>query len=369
MRAKMNDAIYRLIRTHYRDLEGYVSAGMESGKDPSKIFMNANENPFELPGLEGYNRYPEPQPPALLDAYARLYGTGTGNIVMTRGADEAIVILVKLFCEPHRDAILITPPTFGMYPVDARAMPADVIEVPLIRKDGTFKLDSENIIKAVRNSGGRVKLVFICSPNNPTGNAFDPAEIERLCKTLEGQAIVLLDETYAEFSTQGSMTSRLPDLPNMVILRTLSKSYAFAGMRMGCLLSGDTDFIALVRSKCLDAYPLPKASIEAALKIMTPEMLTLAAENRKKLLAERDRLHAGFESCPLVRRIYPSDANFLFIEMEKAGAFVSFCAERKIILRDFSSKPGTENCIRISPGLPHENNLLLRLLRDFEKEA
>jgi histidinol-phosphate aminotransferase len=357
----MNKTLLGLIRPHYRTLQGYVSAGMESAKDAEKIFMNANENPYALPGLEGFNRYPEPQPAALLAAYAALYGAGADNIVMTRGADEAIVVLTDLFCEPHRDNIVLCPPTFGMYARDANAMPAGILNVPLRREDGKFTLDVDGIIAA----GQKAKLVFICSPNNPTGNCFARADILRICAALAGKAAVIADETYIEFTQEESLVCELARHPNLIVLRTLSKSYALAGMRMGTLISGDTDFIALIRAKCLDAYPLPIASVEAALKVMTPENLEIAAANRKKLLAERDRIRAAFKASPLVTQIYPSDANFLFIEMQGAGDFVKFCEKHKVILRDFSNKPGTENCIRISPGLPDENDTLLVLLKHF----
>jgi len=359
----MNKALKNLIRKHYIDLEGYVSAGMEAGKDKRNVFMNANENPFELPGLEGWNRYPEPQPPALLDAYAKAYDVRPEQIIMTRGADEAIVILTKLFCEPHEDGILICPPTFGMYQVDASAMPANVIEVPLIKQDGTFTLNENGMIAA----SDKAKMIFICSPNNPTGTSFDHDVIARIAKAVEGKSAIILDETYAEFSEQDSFTGRLGEHPNVIILRTLSKSYSMAGMRMGCFISGDTDFTALIRAKCLDAYPLPRASIAAALHVLSDEIRPLAMENIKTLLTERDRLREGFEASPLVRYIYPSDANFLLIEMERAKEFIDFCKAQNIILRDFSSKPMTEGCIRISPGLPEDNDKLLMLLNRFSE--
>ncbi|MCC7304958.1 MAG: histidinol-phosphate transaminase [Alphaproteobacteria bacterium] len=360
----MNSDLSRLLRPHYLTLQGYVSAGMEVKKDDSTIFMNANENPFSLPGLEGFNRYPEPQPVKLLQAYADLYGVQPGNIVATRGADEAIVILTKLFCEPHKDAILTHPPTFGMYPVDARAMPADVVEVPLLKKNGTFALDVEGIIAGAKKEN--VKLIFICNPNNPTATAFPHAEIEKICRETRGHAIVLLDETYAEFSKAGSLAPKLKDHPNLIILRTLSKSYAMAGMRMGCMLSGDTDFIALVRSKGLDAYPLPHASINAALHVMSPEIRKVAHVNIKTLLAEKERLVEAFVKSPLTVHVYPSDANFFLVEMKDAKGFLNHCAKHKIILRDFSTKPLTENCLRISAGTPAENDLLLDLLKKFQ---
>jgi histidinol-phosphate aminotransferase len=359
----MNKAIFNLIRTHYQTLEGYVSAGMEMVKDDSKIFLNANENPYELPGLEGFNRYPEPQPRALLAAFAQAYGVESDNVVITRGADEAIAILIKLFCEPHQDKVVLTPPTFGMYVVGANGMPAGVVNVPLIKKDGTFALDKDGIIAAGRQD--HVKLVFLCSPNNPTATSFPHDEIAEIIDALEGHAMVILDETYAEFSTAGSMVDDLESTLNLIILRTLSKSYAFAGMRMGCFLSGDREFIALCRKKTLDAYPLPSASIEAAFHVLSPEISEIARENIKKLLAERERVKGLLLKSKQVTHIYPSDANFLLVEMKDAKGFAEYAKARNVILRDFSGKAGTENCLRISIGLPEENEKMLELLRNF----
>lgn len=361
--AAMNPSLKNLIRRHYIDLQGYVSAGMEVKKNDSTIFMNANENPFSLPGLEGFNRYPQPQPEKLLAGYAALYGVTPDQIVATRGADEAIVVLCKLFCEPHEDAIVIHSPTFGMYPVDARALPADVIDVPLLKKDGTFSLDVDGIISAAKKP--ETKLVFLCNPNNPTATSFPHAAIEKICHETEGHAVVLLDETYAEFSAQGDFVARMKNHPNLIILRTLSKSYSMAGMRMGCLLCNDTGFINLVRSKCLDAYPLPHASIDAALTVMSPELQKIAHANIKTLLAEKDRLCAAFAASPHTVHVYPSDTNFFLVEIKNAKGFLDHCAAHKIILRDFSTKPGTENCLRISTGTKEQNDQLIKLLSGF----
>ena len=362
----MNPALKNLLRPHYIDLQGYVSAGMESDKSAEKIFLNANENPYELPGLEGFNRYPEPQPKSLAAAYANAYGVKPDQIVMTRGADEAIVILTKLFCEPHKDAVLTCPPTFGMYGVDAKAMPADVLEVPLRKTDGTFTLDQKAIVNATFTPGQNIKLIYICSPNNPTGTSFPHDQIAEICRETEGQAAVILDETYAEFSSQGLMTSSLADHPNLIILRTLSKSYAMAGMRMGTFLSADTDFIALVKAKALDAYPLPRASVEAALHVLSDDIRPLAKANVAKLIEERNRILPLLQKSHYVKYTYPSDANFLLVKMNKAEEFVKFAAENNVIIRDFSTKPGTENCIRISIGTPEQNDVVLKLLNDFE---
>lgn len=366
--ADMNDTIYRLIREHYKTLVGYVSAGMEAGKKEGVIYLNANENPHELPGLEGLNRYPEPQPPALLEAFARAYDVEAENIVITRGADEAIVILTKIFCEPHQDSILITPPTFGMYAVDARAMPANVVEVPLICENGVFSLNKKKIIEMASQAENKVKLVYLCSPNNPTGTSFSHDDLAEIADELEGKAVIILDETYAEFSVQGSMTEDLESTPNLIILRTLSKSYAFAGMRMGCLISSDQDFIKLVRTKALDAYPIPRLSIEAAFHVLSPEISAIAHENIKKLIAERTRIEQILQKHPQIKHVYPSDANFLLVQMQDARGFCQFAAENNVILRDFSDKAGTENCLRISIGTPEQNDAWISLLDTFPKK-
>ena len=361
----MNDALFKHIRDHYKTMEGYSSAGMEAGKDETKTYLNANENPYPLPGLEGLNRYPEPQPPALLEAYAQNYGVEHTQVAMTRGADEALVVLTKVFCEPHQDKILITPPTFGMYAVDAYAMPAGVISVPLIKQDGTFSLDNEQIIKQAKDPKNAVKLVFLCSPNNPTGNSFSHDIIAEICDGLEGHAVVVLDETYAEFSENGSMVDDLESTPNLIILRTLSKSFAFAGMRMGCMLCGDIDFIALVKKKALDAYPLPRLSIEAAFHVLSPDIQDIAKENIQKILTERARMEKALSQSDQVVHLYPSDANFLLMEMKDAKGFCDFAAEHNVIIRDFSSKTDTKNCLRLSIGTPEENDLVLDLLKIF----
>ncbi len=357
--------IFKHVRVHFKEMEGYSSAGMEAGKSPNKIYLNANENPYELPGLEGLNRYPEPQPLPLLEAYAQNYGVENSQVAMTRGADEALVALTNVFCEPHRDQVLVNTPTFGMYAVDALSMPSGVASVPLVKRNGTFELDQKAIVEAACDADQNIKIVFLCSPNNPTGDSFSHEIISEICEAIEGHAVVVLDETYAEFSDQGSMVDDLESTPNLIILRTLSKSYSFAGMRMGCMLCADTEFINLVKTKVLDAYPLPRLSIEAAFHVLSPEMREIAQDNIQKILAERQRVEKALSEIEKIVHVYPSDANFLLFEMERAGEFCHFAAEHNVIIRDFSTKTGTENCLRLSIGLPEENDQVLDLLKQF----
>jgi len=363
----MNNALLPLIRPHYLKMNGYISAGMETAKSVDNVYLNANENPYELPGLEHLNRYPEPQPTALAEAYAQTYGVENTQIVMTRGADEAIALLTKIFCTPEQDAIVISSPTFGMYGVNAHAMPARLIDVPLQRTEGTFTLDRDTLIATAKDPKHHVKLIYICSPNNPTGTSFSHETISEICEAVEGHAVVILDETYAEFSQAGSMVDDLASTPNLIILRTLSKSYALAAMRMGCILCGDEDFTAMIKAKALDAYPLPQISIEAAFHVLSPEIRTIAMDNIFKLIDERKRMEDALpKASTQIKHIYPSDANFLLIEMEHARDFIAHCAAHNFILRDFSQNPETKDCIRLSIGLPEDNDRVLDLLSQFQ---
>lgn len=356
----MNPIFTKLIRQHYIDLKGYVSAGMQADKSQDKIFLNANENPYELPGMAGFNRYPEPQPKALLQAYAGLYDVRSDQIIMTCGADEGIDILLKLFVEPHTDSIVISAPTFGMYAIGARALPADVVDVPLLKVDGTYKLDVAGLIAAAQRP--EAKLVFVCSPNNPTATSFDAADIQAVIEGCAEHAVVVLDETYIELAQAESLTKKIEDYPHLVVLRTLSKSYSMAGLRMGALISADTDFIELVRTKALRVYPLPVPVVQAVLKAFEGPISEQGAAHIEKLLSERARLEAAFKASEKVVHVYPSDANFLLVEFKDPAGYMQACAAKDIILRDFSLDPATKNCLRISVGTPEQNDLLINVL-------
>lgn len=361
----MNKALENLVRPHLKTMAGYVSAGMEVTKSDDLVFMNANENPFMLEGVEGFNRYPEPQPAALIKAYATAYGVKPEYILATRGADEAIKVLIQTFCEPGNDSILIHPPTFGIYTVYASGMGLRTVEVPLIKDANTFKLDVEGIIAAAKTD--RSKLVFLCSPNNPTGTSFPRADLIKIITALEGISVIIIDEAYAEFSKEESFAGKLEQYPNLIVLRTLSKSYGLAGERLGSALCADADFINLLKTKVMETYPISKSSIEAGLKALSQEKAFKA--NIEKLLGERDRMRKAFESSSLVTKIYESDANFLMVEMKDAKGFADFCAANNFILRDFSSKKGSENALRISPGTPAQNDQLFELMKRFARDS
>lgn len=364
----MDQYIKKHLRSHLLSVQGYVSAGMEGDKTAKKIFLNANENPYPLPGLEGFNRYPEPQPAELLEGFADFYGVNAENLMISRGADEAIVVLTKLFIEPHKDAILISSPAFGMYKVDADMMPAaNVIDIPLINKEGDFHLDSDTIIQTAQDPDNAIKLVFLCSPNNPSGTAFPRDELARITQELKGHAIVVMDEAYAEFNPQGSLINLLEDNPHLIILRTLSKAYSLAGMRIGFAINKDATLVSLMRDKGLDAYPIPHATIEAAKTILKPDIQSIARKNIDKLITSRDAMIPQIRDMACVRHVYPSAANFLLVDMHDAAGFMVYTGQRNMILRDFSQAPGTQSCIRIAIGTDEENALLLQYMKEFNE--
>lgn len=360
----MKDALEKLVRPHLKNIEGYVSAGMEVAKNDALVFMNANENPFAGEGLEGLNRYPEPQPAALIEAYAKTYGVKKEYIVATRGADEAIKILIQALCEPGADSILIHPPTFGIYTVYASSMNVRTVEVPLVKENGTFRLDVDAMIAAAKKE--RSKIVFICAPNNPTGTSFPREDIVTIIKSLENISAVVIDEAYAEFAKEQSFAARLEEFPNLIVLRTLSKGYGLAGERVGSALCADADFINLLKTKLLETYPLAKSAVASALKALAQPGVMKA--NIQKVLKEKERLLEALKSSPLVAHVYPSDANFLMVEMKNAKGFAAFCRENNFILRDFSNKKGSENALRISPGTPEQNNALFALMKRFAEK-
>jgi histidinol-phosphate aminotransferase/imidazoleglycerol-phosphate dehydratase/histidinol-phosphatase len=277
------------------------------------IKLDANENPF-APLVEGalsadVNRYPEPQPVRLRGAMAALYGVPPENVVLTRGADDAIDILIRAFCRPGEDSISICTPTFSAYAQFARLQGARVIESKLA---ANFDFDADAFIAAVRGEAG-LKLAFICSPNNPTGNPVPPADILRVCDALP-ETIVVLDEAYIEFSELQSLAAEAAGRENLVVLRTLSKAYGLAGARIGCAIAG-ADLIELA-SRALPPYPLPTLSIAAALSTLSPSRRPLHEERIARIKAERERLADLLAASPLVKSVRSGGGNFLFLEVD-----------------------------------------------------
>jgi histidinol-phosphate aminotransferase/imidazoleglycerol-phosphate dehydratase/histidinol-phosphatase len=310
----MTSLAQRLARPEILRLAPFdIAANANQAFGSDAIKLDANENPY--PPLSdgslaaGLNRYPEPQPARLRQAMAALYGVGPENLIVTRGADDAIDILVRTFCRGGEDAVSTCTPTFSAYAHFAALQGARVIEAPL---DAGFDFQPQAFLDAVKGEPN-LKLAFICAPNNPTGNVVPLADVEAVCRALP-ETIVVLDEAYVEFADQKSGAGRAAATENFVVLRTLSKAYGLAGARVGALI-GHPDTVAMA-ARALPPYPLPSLSIEAAVSALAPSRRAVHEERIARIVAERDRLAPLFEASPIVKTVRNGGGNFLFLEVE-----------------------------------------------------
>jgi histidinol-phosphate aminotransferase len=347
-------SVLDLARPEIRTLQPYSSARMEAGG--GQIMLNANESAWEPTGDAGLgcNRYPDPQPDALLQSLATLYGVRREQLFVGRGSDEAIDLLVRAFCRAGQDAILIQPPTFGMYAVSARIQNAAVIEVALATD---FSLDVQALLAAVTPA---VKLVFLCTPNNPSGKSIPRADIELLAKALAGKALLVVDEAYVEFSDQRSVADLIDHYENLAVLRTLSKAWALAGARVGSLLAGP-EVIALIR-RIMPPYPLPLPCVAAALAELSPSGQAMARENMVIVREQRAIMRTALARLHGVREVLPSDANFLAVRFDDAGTVYQRLLQAGIVVRDIRRYPTLQDALRITIGTPEENARVLTVL-------
>jgi histidinol-phosphate aminotransferase len=323
---------------------------------PSLTRLHANEAPWRPTGdttTAGLNRYPEPQPQALIERLAALYGVPAANVLATRGGDEAIDVLSRIYLRAGADAILQCTPTFGMYQVAARIQGADVIDIPLDAERG-WALDPERLVAAWRPN---MKLVYLCSPNNPTANLLDTTAVEQICTALDGKAIVVIDEAYIEWSRSPSLTRWLNRFPTLAILRTLSKAHALAGARVGALLAAP-ELIELAK-RVVPPYSLAQPAVEAALRALDPVEQAAGLARLEGLLAERGYLGHGLAASPLVDRVWPSDANFLLIDCRDADRFMSNALAGGLIVRDLRAHPALPRSLRVSVGTRAQSDALL----------
>jgi histidinol-phosphate aminotransferase len=348
--------VTRLARPDIVALKAYEHAVWE----PELERLHANELPwrsFADESLAGLNRYPEPQPRELVERLAALYDVAPNSVLVGRGSDEAIDLLIRGFCRAGQDSIIICPPTFGMYSVAARIQGANVITVPL-KADAGFALDERAVLDKCTPD---VKLVFLCSPNNPTGNLLSEDSIIRLTRALEGRAVVVVDEAYIEFSGAQSLARKIGDLPQLAVLRTLSKAYALAGARCGTLIA-DPEVVALLR-KVIPPYAIAQLSMEAVLKVLDPAQLTVSRERLATIVSERDRMVGALGKVPNVTRVWPSASNFLLVEFEDVPLALARSRGARLLIRDVRGYPGLGRCLRITVGSPEQNNRLLDALR------
>jgi histidinol-phosphate aminotransferase len=285
---------------------------------------------------------------------ARLYDVPASRVLVGRGSDEAIDLLVRAFCRAGVDSVVITPPTFGFYKVAARIQGAAVVEVPLTRNG--FALETDAMIEAGRSA----RIVFLCSPNNPTGNLLDETAMLAICRALADSALVCVDEAYLEFAGRASLAARLAEFPNLVVLRTLSKAYALAGARLGTLIASE-EIVGLLK-RIIPPYAIPAATVEAVLALTEMPQRAMAAARIRTLLDEREKMCARLGPLACVARVFPSDANFLLVEYRDALRVLEAGKAEGLLVRDFSAAPGLDGCLRITIGTPEQNERLLAAL-------
>jgi histidinol-phosphate aminotransferase len=341
-------------RPDIRALTPYSHAAWE----PSLTRLHANELPWRVEGdasQAGLNRYPEPQPPSLVQGLARLYGVQSEQLLVGRGSDEAIDLLLRVFCRAGRDNVIICPPTFGMYAVATRIQGAELRAVPL-RADAGFALDVEAVLAAVDDN---TKLVFACSPNNPTANAIAPEVLVDLARKLAPRALLVVDEAYIDFARVPSLCAQLAELPNLAILKTLSKAHGLAGARVGALIAAP-EIIALAR-KVIPPYAITELTVEAVTPLLQPAAIAAMQERVRLLLQERARLAAALAATPGILRVWPSDTNFLLFDCADPDAVLAKVRGAGLIIRDVR-QPAMPKSLRISVGTPAENNRVLESL-------
>ncbi|HYJ91838.1 MAG TPA: histidinol-phosphate transaminase [Pyrinomonadaceae bacterium] len=343
----------KIVRENVKGLIPYSSARGEYTGSAS-IFLDANENSFGSPISENYSRYPDPQQIAIKKKVAELNGVERDQVFIGNGSDEAIDLLIRVFCRPGIDNILICPPTYGMYEVAAQI---NDVTVKLANLMCDFALDSEAINSAIDED---TKLIFLCSPNNPTGNSLSRNETLRIAEIFEG--IVVVDEAYIHFSDEDSLISDIDNFPNLVVLQTFSKAWGLAGLRVG-LAFAIREIIDLL-NKIKPPYNVSQIAQEKILEALEnqPAVKNAVAEIKN----ERIRLAGELQRLPFTENVYPSEANFLLVKVANANSLYRFLVERQIIVRNRSNVDQCEGCLRITVGTPTENNALIAAMAEYQ---
>ncbi|HSK98648.1 MAG TPA: histidinol-phosphate transaminase [Euzebyales bacterium] len=359
------DEITRLARPAILAMTPYSSARTEGRQTAIRIYLDANENPYPpFPGTAdelGLNRYPMGQPPHLLEIFSDHFGVDREWLLFARGADEAIDLLVRGFCAEGTDALIVTPPTFAMYAHSAQVQGVDMLEVPLT--PGDFQLDVDGIV-ATQATNPQAKLVFLCSPGNPTAKLLARHDVLHVARALFGAALVVVDELYLDYSGAESLATALDEHPNLVVLRSMSKEYGLAGERFGITIAHPA--VISILGRMLPPYPLTQSAIRAVTAVMSPDGMAYAKARISTIVDERERLAKAFRAAPAVRRVFPSDANFLLVQVAQPRRLIAMMEDAGIKIRDRSTLRGAEGSVRISVGTPQENDALLEV---FERYA
>jgi histidinol-phosphate aminotransferase len=345
--------IESLVRENIKNLKPYSSARSEF-RGNADVFLDANENSYGSPLDEDFNRYPDPLQWKLKQEISKIKGIPPQNIFIGNGSDEVIDIAFRIFCEPKIDNILICPPTYGMYKVCANINDVEVREV-LLTKD--FQLNVEGILSIVDE---HTKLLFLCSPNNPTGNNFARRDIEFLLNNFSG--IVVIDEAYINFSNQKPFLQELTTYKNLIVMHTLSKAWGLAGLRLG--LGFASELIIDLFNKVKPPYNINGSSQLLGIKAL--EKISEVNQNIKNIVKERSLLEKELEQFDFIKIIYPSDSNFILIKVDDANKLYHYLLMNRIIVRNRSNEPLCENCVRVTIGTQAENEKLLNALKNYE---
>jgi histidinol-phosphate aminotransferase len=342
-----------ILRDNIKRLVPYSSARDEYQGEAS-VFLDANENAFGSPLDQQYNRYPDPLQYAVKKRLSEIKGVPVRNIFLGNGSDEAIDILFRSFCNPGADNVILVPPTYGMYEVSANINDVETRKVSLT---ADYQLNLEGIAEAIDE---HTKLIFICSPNNPTGNSINRDDIETLMANFNG--LIVIDEAYINFSRQKTFIQELTEYANLVILQTLSKAWGLAGLRVGMAFASEE--IIEVMNKVKPPYNISESSQQLALKALA----NVEQVNTwiKETLLQRDKLVLELKNFDFVLDIYPSDANFILIKTTGPKAIYDFLVQKGIIVRDRSKIDLCEGCLRITVGTPEENKTLIETLQNFK---
>jgi histidinol-phosphate aminotransferase len=343
----------QIVRPNIRQMTPYSSARHEFSGEAT-IFLDANENAFGSPLPENFNRYPDPLQKELKEKVSSIKGVPPDNIFLGNGSDEAIDLLFRIFCEPGKDNVILFPPTYGMYEVCAAMNDVTVRKVPLNEQ---FQPDLEATAAAIDQHS---KLIFVCSPNNPTGNSMDPHAISMLLNNFDG--LVVVDEAYINYARQKTLISELTEYPNLVILQTLSKAWGLAGLRIGMAFAGEP--VISYMNKVKYPYNISSAAQQLALEALG----NISSVNNwtRTTVEQRDWLAQELLQFPFTRLVYPSDANFLLVKMDTARNIYDHLAAKGIIVRDRSRVILCNDCLRITIGTPDENKQLVAALKMYK---
>lgn len=363
---KTSTLVDKLIRPELKELKPYESArrlfSMSGSDDTNTVWLNANENPYS-PNVSAdpslYNRYPDFQPEPLINAYSQYATVKPEQVLATRGADEGIELLIRTFCSPGQN-IIICPPTYGMYAISAETADVNVTKVPLLP---SFQLDVNSILNQVDNA----QIVFICSPNNPTGDVIDRNDLVSVLEATKGKSIVVADEAYIEFSSEDTVTELLNSYPNLVVLRTLSKAFALAGLRCGFTLASEAIINAM--KKVIAPYPIPAPVAQMATQALSEDGLLWMRRCVNELNTRRDAFIKKAKTWRFANEVYPSKTNFVLMKLSEttfvktengssealdANKVMTLFTEQQILLRNQSKQLMLNNTIRVTIGSEEE---------------